>query len=480
MDSAPKSLRGTACANTGPQAAARVVREPYSRNRRRVVGWEIPGSEIPESGAPGSDTIESDILLEPLRSRTVFPAFCHDFDVRCCRGRTAGELRAAERRRTGRRRTAPILNGSTPRQSRTGRLQCLSARSFTHRKRHAPIAHVSHLAAPSLDANGVLVGSGTGRGANALTHASTRYNRRRKCERSSPCRYRSDSSTMQARCSRPDTIAFRRWNGSILDDILRLIREERYFVLHAPRQTGKTSALLGPLQDLLNKTGEYPCVYVNVEPAQTARGDVRRGMRAVLSQLRISARFVFPDAPLAGLVAGALEESGADGALCEVLARWSASRPTAAGVVHRRDRLADRRYADFRAPAIEVGISPASGGVSAERNSVRGAGCARLPHSFGFDAGDHHRRAAHSTSRRSRCGWATLTRRTCARCSASTLRRRARYSPRKRWRAVVAADAGPTVAGERTGIPGVLQRQGPGGTARGRLPKRQCWKRRKS
>ena len=29
-----------------------------------------------------------------------------------------------------------------------------------------------------------------------------------------------------------------------LDEILRLIRAERYFVLHAPRQTGKTSALL--------------------------------------------------------------------------------------------------------------------------------------------------------------------------------------------------------------------------------------------
>ena len=29
-----------------------------------------------------------------------------------------------------------------------------------------------------------------------------------------------------------------------LDEVLGLIRDERYFVLHAPRQTGKTSALL--------------------------------------------------------------------------------------------------------------------------------------------------------------------------------------------------------------------------------------------
>ena len=30
-----------------------------------------------------------------------------------------------------------------------------------------------------------------------------------------------------------------------LEEVLGLIRDEKYFVLHAPRQTGKTSALLG-------------------------------------------------------------------------------------------------------------------------------------------------------------------------------------------------------------------------------------------
>ncbi|MCY4265626.1 MAG: ATP-binding protein, partial [Gammaproteobacteria bacterium] len=29
-----------------------------------------------------------------------------------------------------------------------------------------------------------------------------------------------------------------------LDDLLNLIRQKKYFVLHAPRQTGKTSVLL--------------------------------------------------------------------------------------------------------------------------------------------------------------------------------------------------------------------------------------------
>ena len=41
-----------------------------------------------------------------------------------------------------------------------------------------------------------------------------------------------------------------------LPDILNLIAQEKYFVLHAPRQTGKTSALLA-LMEHLNRAGQY-------------------------------------------------------------------------------------------------------------------------------------------------------------------------------------------------------------------------------
>ena len=44
-----------------------------------------------------------------------------------------------------------------------------------------------------------------------------------------------------------------------LDEFLRLIDTKRYFVLHALRQTGKTSALLA-LRDLLNERGAHRCV----------------------------------------------------------------------------------------------------------------------------------------------------------------------------------------------------------------------------
>ncbi len=58
-----------------------------------------------------------------------------------------------------------------------------------------------------------------------------------------------------------------------LDDIMTLIRQKRYFVLHAPRQTGKTSCMLA-LRDYLNKSGEYIAVYANVEGGQAARNNV--------------------------------------------------------------------------------------------------------------------------------------------------------------------------------------------------------------
>ena len=52
-----------------------------------------------------------------------------------------------------------------------------------------------------------------------------------------------------------------------LEEVLRLIRQKMYFVLHAPRQTGKTTALLA-LRDELNDGGRYRCAYVNVEAAR--------------------------------------------------------------------------------------------------------------------------------------------------------------------------------------------------------------------
>ena len=64
-----------------------------------------------------------------------------------------------------------------------------------------------------------------------------------------------------------------------LDEILLLIRQAKYFVLHAPRQTGKTSCLLA-LRDYLNSHDDYICVYANVEGGQGWRNDVQKVVAA--------------------------------------------------------------------------------------------------------------------------------------------------------------------------------------------------------
>ena len=69
-----------------------------------------------------------------------------------------------------------------------------------------------------------------------------------------------------------------------LDEILTLIQQEKYFILHAPRQTGKTTFLLA-LADFLNKQGKYKALYTNIENAQAARENVKEGMQAILSAM---------------------------------------------------------------------------------------------------------------------------------------------------------------------------------------------------
>ena len=106
--------------------------------------------------------------------------------------------------------------------------------------------------------------------------------------------------------------------------VLGLIRDKKYFVLHAPRQTGKTSALL-TLRDLLNggAHGEYRCVYANVEPGQAMREDVAEGMRTVLAELALQAGVTLGDETLEDLWPGVLQRVGPGAALRHALLRWS-------------------------------------------------------------------------------------------------------------------------------------------------------------
>ena len=107
-----------------------------------------------------------------------------------------------------------------------------------------------------------------------------------------------------------------------LAELRQLVDRKRYFVLHAPRQTGKTSALLA-LQDLLNADGGYRCVYVNVEGAATAREDVDAAIRTVLNELAEAARETLDDERLGEIWPTVLDRAGGHSALRTALNRWS-------------------------------------------------------------------------------------------------------------------------------------------------------------
>ena len=76
-----------------------------------------------------------------------------------------------------------------------------------------------------------------------------------------------------------------------LDDVLMLIRQKKYFVLHAPRQTGKTSCMLA-LRDYLNEHGEYIAVYANVESGQAFRNDVLQVVAGVCEVIARETRLI--------------------------------------------------------------------------------------------------------------------------------------------------------------------------------------------
>ena len=113
-----------------------------------------------------------------------------------------------------------------------------------------------------------------------------------------------------------------------LDYVLNLIHDKEYFILHAPRQTGKTSVLKA-LQDHLNSgaEGDYRCLYVNLESGQTAREDVGRAMQAILDEFALRAELVLEDDFVQKAWREVTEMSGSHGALKRVLAKWSLASP---------------------------------------------------------------------------------------------------------------------------------------------------------
>jgi hypothetical protein len=78
-----------------------------------------------------------------------------------------------------------------------------------------------------------------------------------------------------------------------LPEARELIEQQGYFVLHAPRQTGKTTTLRA-LAKALTAEGRYVALHFTCEEASIAGDNYRAGMRAVLFALRTAAGWDLP------------------------------------------------------------------------------------------------------------------------------------------------------------------------------------------
>lgn len=107
-----------------------------------------------------------------------------------------------------------------------------------------------------------------------------------------------------------------------LDEILFLIEQQKYFVLHAPRQVGKTTYLLA-LMDYLNVRGEYHCLYFNVEAAQAMRENVPAAMRSILWELASRAETSLNDPYPMQIREAVLEQAGGSNALNALISQWA-------------------------------------------------------------------------------------------------------------------------------------------------------------
>ncbi|MBU0566574.1 AAA-like domain-containing protein [bacterium] len=110
-----------------------------------------------------------------------------------------------------------------------------------------------------------------------------------------------------------------------LPDVRGMIEEGAYFVLHAPRQTGKTTYLYA-LMNQLNYEGKYTALTVNIQAAASGR-DADHAMMIAASDIYRQTRFYLPETeqpePLEKLDQEMLSREQLQG----YLSRWAENNP---------------------------------------------------------------------------------------------------------------------------------------------------------
>src|SRR5690349_14969825 len=91
-------------------------------------------------------------------------------------------------------------------------------------------------------------------------------------------------------------------------EVRSLIEQKKYFILHAPRQSGKTTAI-NLFTKQLNAEEKYKALYINVESAQPARSNMREAIEIILTEMQEWATFFLqPNDPLFTIIEKELKE----------------------------------------------------------------------------------------------------------------------------------------------------------------------------
>ncbi len=111
--------------------------------------------------------------------------------------------------------------------------------------------------------------------------------------------------------------------------LMQLIEQKKYFILHAPRQSGKTTAIEW-LVDKLNATGTYEALYVNIEAAQADRANYVRGIATVVMRLKMG--IAAQEAQRNALAVNALAQEQVQGAVAAGLEKIAQAQEHAVAV----------------------------------------------------------------------------------------------------------------------------------------------------
>ena len=111
-----------------------------------------------------------------------------------------------------------------------------------------------------------------------------------------------------------------------LDEMVDLIQQQKYFILHAPRQTGKTSCLLA-LRDYLNEQGNHIAVYANVEAGQASRNNVEEVVKGVCQRIAAELGLVLRNELPDDIYMKVAQKSSANELITRYLMQLSASLP---------------------------------------------------------------------------------------------------------------------------------------------------------